>query len=242
MNGSDPSAGIQVIQEALSPGRPEPPAPFFASRVDAGGKLGAVLRGYADGDPVVVGVAQGGVVVAAEVAKILEAPLDMVAVESIEDLRHPGRTVAAVAADTGAYVRGDGELEFAEIATALDRARLDVELFERRLRARVQPLDLEGRNVFVVDDGIVTGTTMVTAIRSVRARGASRIVVAVPVGGVDGLTRVLRDVTETVCLHVLHHPGALSDWYRSFPEIDEDTVVRCIEQAGLSGAAVVADE
>jgi putative phosphoribosyl transferase len=195
-------------------------------------KLGAMLAGAVAGRVVVVGVAPGGAVVGAEVAIRLGVPLDLVAVARIEHPAESGRTIGAVSSDGEVYLHTDGELMQREITESITRVEREAELLGRQLRAEGEPVDLEGARVVLVDDGVDTGATMRVATRMVRARGASHVVVAVPVGSVGGLTRVLREVTETACLHVLHDLGAISTWYESFPVVDQSTMTRCIRRAG----------
>lgn len=136
-------------------------APTLQTPAEAGKKLASMVAGTDRDGLVVVGVAGDGVLVAAEVARLLEVPLDIVAI---------GR--------------------------------------DREPAERLP--DLNGAGVVLVDDEVVSGSTMRAAIRTARLCGAARIVVAVPLATVDGLTRVLGDVTETACLHVVRDIAAVT--------------------------------
>lgn len=155
--------------------------PIFRDRADAGRKLAAALSDDLRRDAVVVGLARGGISVAAEVARILGAPLDVVAVRKIGHLWQSEYAIGAVAPGNGVYLRGNDGMSEEEVAEAVDRTRREAEELDARLHARHPPLPLAGRTAILVDDGLATGATMIAAVRWARACGAGRVVAAVPV-------------------------------------------------------------
>jgi putative phosphoribosyl transferase len=150
--------------------------------------------------------------------------------------------IGAVSSDGEVYLRTDGELAYREITSAVTSAEREAEVVERGLRAHAEHMDLEGAWVVIVDDGVHTGASMIAAVQTTRARGACHILVAVPVGSVEGLTNVLRHVTETACLHVVHDLGTVPAWYESFPTIDDSTVASCVHRVDDARPALAANQ
>jgi putative phosphoribosyl transferase len=173
-------------------------APLFADRRDAGRALARELEHERDREPVVVGLARGGVVVAAEVARVLEAPLDVVAVRKVGHPWQPEYGIGAVTPGDGVYVRGPDGLTEEQLAAAVEQAKAKAALLDRRLHAEEGPLALEGKTVLVVDDGLATGATMIAALRWAKGAGAARVVAAVPVAAAESLDQV--DDVEVVRL------------------------------------------
>lgn len=206
------------------------PVALFADRRDAGRALARELEGDRGPGLVVVGLARGGVEVAAEVARVLAAPLDVVAVRKVG---HPWQAeygIGAITPGGGVYVRGSDGLTEEEVATAVEEAKAKAALLDRRLHAEHGPLDLAGKTVLVVDDGLATGGTMIAALRWGRAAGAARVVAAVPVAAEEGLELVRAEADEVVCLHALSPFFAVGAWYGSFDQVDDSQVVRLIAE------------
>jgi predicted phosphoribosyltransferase len=202
--------------------------PLYADRHDAGRALAAVLEGERGPDLVVVGLARGGVEVAAEVARALAAPLDVVAVRKIGHPWQPEYGIGAVAPGNGVFVRSRDGLTEDQLARAVDETKAEAVELDRRLHAEHPALDLGGRTVLLVDDGLATGATMIAALRWARAAGAARVVAAVPVAAPASLASIPAEASEVVCLHAPRGFFAVGPWYRSFRQVDDDTVIRLI--------------
>lgn len=213
---------------------------IFRDRLEAGRKLARQLaqRGYIR--PVVLALPRGGVPVAAEVARALGAPLDLVLVRKISHPLHPELAL-------GAIVDGnEPELvinpQFHEIATAnpayLTSARAEaLAEIERRRRiylAGRMPSDVAGATAIVVDDGIATGATVRAALKALRCRKAGRIVLAVPVAPADTLKELSAEVDEVVCLHAPERFASVGQFYGDFRQVDDEEVIRLL---GSQGAA-----
>jgi putative phosphoribosyl transferase len=206
------------------------PGPLFADRGDAGRALAAELEGERGSELVVVGLARGGVEVAAEVARVLTAPLDLVAVRKVGHPLQPEYGIGAVTPGDGIYVRGPDGLAEEEVAAAVEESKAQARVLDRRLHAEHAPLDLAGKTVLVVDDGLATGGTMIAALRWARAAGAARTVAAVPVAAEDSLELVRSEADEVVCLHPLGAFFAVGVWYRSFDQVDDAKVLRLLDE------------
>ncbi len=182
--------------------------PLFRDRTAAGRVLAKVVP-RAD---VVVGVARGGVAVAAEVARELDLPLTGVDVERVNA---GGRRLGAATTDGPPYLLTPA----AEVEEALARAQLEAERLEARLEH--ERLPVEGQETLVVDDGAITGLTLAAACLWASAAGAARVVAATPVGRVDGLRRLIEVADEVVCPHPLEQITVVGQAYDSFDPLDE---------------------
>lgn len=201
---------------------------LFRDRVEAGIQLAATLKGSPDGSWVVLGVPRGGVVVAAVVAEALDAALDIVVVRKLGVPYRPELAMGAVG-EGGVRVVDRNVVRLAgvtpgELADVERRERVEVESRARRLRGDRPPLSLKGRTAVIVDDGIATGSTITAACRVVRAQGADRIVVAVPVAPDEALARLAEAADEVVCLRTPRPFFSVGQWYRDFAQTSDAEV------------------
>lgn len=205
------------------------PCRSFPDRRSAGRALGAALDHLRGEDVVVLGLPRGGVPVADEVARRLGAPLDAVVVRKIGLPGQPELAMGAVG-EGGVVVRNDGllrrtgtdEQAFAEVVA---REQAEVERRGTRLRQGRAPRQVRGRTAVVVDDGLATGSTARAAVQVLRAAGARRIVLAVPVAPADALGGLRHDADEVVAVLAPHHFRSVSTWYRDFSPTSEQEVV-----------------
>jgi putative phosphoribosyl transferase len=204
---------------------------FFANRADAGRELAEMLASEAEPDTVVVALSHGGVEVAAEVARTLHAPLDMLVVRKIRYPGAPRRVLGAVGPGFAVYVHTRADLSSHELAQAAERARAELAHVDARIHAHRKPLDVAGREVMLVDDGITTGARMITAIRWARSQRARRIVAAVPVASADAAEDVRDEVDLLVCPHELESLGAVAIRYTTFEPVSDEGVVALLERA-----------
>ncbi|MDH4142020.1 MAG: phosphoribosyltransferase family protein [Chloroflexota bacterium] len=211
----------------------------FADRRDAGRQLAerlAARRPRASADlPVVIGMARGGVPVAAEIARRLRAPLDTIVVRKIGCPWQPELGVGALA-EGGVVVLDDVLIEELGITTGELDATIAAE--ERELARRVahyrgatDPVPLIGREVILVDDGLATGGTARAAIRSIRARGAVRVILAVPVAPRDTLDRMRPLVDDVAVLDTPTWFGAIGLYYVDFQQTSDEEVVAALSSA-----------
>jgi putative phosphoribosyl transferase len=182
--------------------------PLFRDRAEAGREL---ARSVPEAD-VVVGVARGGVAIAAEVARELQLPLTAVDVERVD--AH-GRRLGATTAEGPPFLLVAEE----EVEDELARARLDAERLEARLEH--ERLAVAGRAALVVDDGAITGFTLAAACLWARAEGAARVVAAIPVSHIRGLRLLTNVADEVVCPHPLEQIAVVGQAYDSFDPLDE---------------------
>lgn len=203
----------------------------FSDRFEAGRELAHSLA-LERGEPtVVVGLARGGVQVASEVARVLDVPLDAVAVRKVGHPMQPEYAVGAVAPGGVAYVRARDGLTGTELAAAVAAASVAADELDRRLHGRQPPVPLAGKTAVLVDDGLATGATMIAAARWARAAAAGRIVAAIPVGATQTIALLRDEVDEVVCVRESESFGAVGFWYGHFDQVGDDEVVRLLAEA-----------
>ena len=200
----------------------------YVNRQDAGQRLAKVLRRFAKDDVVVLALPRGGIVLGAEVARELEAPLGLVLVRKIG---HPSYAEYAI----GAVVEGEPPLYNENEIAAIDEKWLkQAEVAARKLIERrrklyygedLVPAEVAGRVVILVDDGIATGLTMEAAVRATRNKHPKRIIVAAPVASAETLNELESLADEVV---ILDKPksfmGAVGSHYTEFEQVDDKEV------------------
>jgi putative phosphoribosyl transferase len=216
----------------------------FRNRVDAGQRLARALTHLRHEDVVVLGLPRGGVPVAAEVARELHAPLDVIVVRKVGVPWQPELAMGAVG-EGGADVVSTGVVRLAgvkpdELSAAQAHARAEVQRRVQALRGHRPPADLAGRTAVIVDDGIATGSTARAACGVARSQGAVRVVLAVPVASPDAVD-VLSDVAdEVVCLLKPADFGAVGRFYDDFQPTTDAQVVDLLDRAAVPSAAEAA--
>jgi putative phosphoribosyl transferase len=208
---------------------------LFADRRDAGRRLGERLEHLRSEDPVVLGLPRGGVPVAYEVASALEAPLDVLLVRKIGAPFHPEYGVGAIA-EGGARVVDPRALavlgiEHETLERIAAREQAELERRQRLYRGDGSPVSLAGRTAVLVDDGVATGGTATAAAHAARARGATKVVLAVPVGPPDAAERFAAVVDEFVCLEAPEGFFAVGAYYAQFGQTSDDEVRRLLAGA-----------
>jgi putative phosphoribosyl transferase len=206
----------------------------FADRVDAGRHLAHAVQHLAGEDLVVLGLPRGGVPVAAEVARALDAPLDVIVVRKLGVPFQPELAMGAVG-EGGVRVVDDDlvrrlGISAAEVRTVEDRERRTVEHRAALLRRGHAAVDLVRRTALVVDDGLATGSTARVACHVARQLGARRVVLAVPVGPRDARGRV-PEADEVVVAATPHPFVAVGNHYRDFTATTDSEVVDLLEAA-----------
>ena len=208
---------------------------LFRDRADAGRHLAERLRDQQGRASVVLGLPRGGVVVAAEVARVLDAPLDVIVVRKLGVPFQPELAMGAVG-EGGALVVNERvagrlrltEIEFAEVER---RERAQVEDRALRFRGDRPRLMLAGRTALVVDDGIATGSTARAACQVARAQGATRVVLAVPVCSPDAVAALRGEVDELVYLEAPRRFHAVGQSYDDFRPTPDHEVAALLQQA-----------
>lgn len=208
----------------------------FANREEAGRALAEKLKDYAGDDTVVLALPRGGVPIGYEIARALDAPLDIVLVRKLGAPGQPELAIGAVVDGETPYTHlNDDIVRYLNVDDGYiekEKTRQLEEIGRRRKtffgdRARPDPRD---KTVILVDDGIATGATARAALRGVREAGAKRIVLAVPVAAQQSIAEMQPDADDVVALLVPGDLGAIGFYYRDFSQLDDRDVLRILEQ------------
>jgi putative phosphoribosyl transferase len=206
----------------------------FRDRSDAGRRLAEVLGWLRDQQPIVLGLPRGGVVVAAEIATALDAPLDVLVVRK---LGAPGAEEFAIGAIAPGATLLNRELiirlgiprEY--LMRIISRETEELRRREEVYRNGSPPPDVRGRTVILVDDGLATGATAQAAIESLRRRQPNRIVFAAPVCSPESAEALRRVADEVECLFCPQNLRSVGEWYEDFSPTTDAEVIRCLGSA-----------
>lgn len=207
----------------------------FNDRVEAGRLLARELDSLRGRNPVVLGIPRGGIIAARELALYLDGHLDVILSHK---LRTPGRAEVAM----GAVAEGGIAFVDPEIVRLLGISVNQIEqekayqLSELNRRAeqvrRILPkVPLEGRPVIITDDGVATGATALTAVRAARLEGATRVILALPVGPEDSVRELADEADETICLRLPPDFRAVGQFYLDFGQVSDEEMLDILKAA-----------
>ena len=214
---------------------------LFRDRHDAGRQLAARLTHFEDRpDVLVLALPRGGVPVGYEVADALRAPLDVFLVRK---LGVPGQEELAMGAIASGGIRVLNDsvvrllgLSEADIAPVEADERRELDRREREYRAGRPPLDVAGKVVILVDDGLATGSSMRAAVRALHSMDPARIVVAVPVGARETCEELELEADEAVCAREPEPFHAVGVWYENFSQTSDEEVRDLLARGAETGA------
>ena len=216
----------------------------FDDRVDAGRQLAERLASLRGQDIVVLGLPRGGVPVAFEAAKALQAPLDVLVVRKLGVPFQPEWAFGAIGEGGVRVINdaivADADLSEEEMAGVEAEQRIELRRRCERFRRGREPIPLAGRTAVIVDDGIATGATAKAACQVAQAQGASRVVLAVPIGGADTVERFAGYADEVVCLQTPAFFYAVGQGYDNFTQTSDDEVIALLDRAHEGFAEPVA--
>lgn len=205
---------------------------FFRDRADAGRQLARALSQFQGRNPLVLGIPRGGVPVAYQVAQHLGGELDVIVARKVGAPGQEELAIGAVGSDGTAYINvqlrklcGVSEERFAQLAEV---QREEAMRREQVFRAGLPALHPAGRIAIVVDDGLATGATMRAAVRSLKARGAEYVVIAIPVGSPDSCLSLAREADLLVCPHQPEPFHAVGAHYEVFDQTSDEEVERLL--------------
>jgi len=213
----------------------------FADRAEAGRMLASKLAAYSGRrDVIVLGLPRGGVPVASAVAGALHVPLDVFVVSKIGTPWERELAMGAVAEGSVevldlSLINLLGEKDIHDVSAAAGK---ELESRKNSYRGGRPPLDLEGKTVILVDDGIATGCSVLAAIAAARRKGAARVVVAVPVAPAFGCSAIRMEADEFISVEEPELFLAVSQWYRDFTQVSDEDVQRLLaSESSMARAA-----
>ena len=208
----------------------------FSDRAEAGRLLAAELLGHhLPGNIVVLALPRGGLPVGLEVAKAFGAPLDVVIVRKLGVPWQPELAMGAIA--SGSFQTLDHDLISSlqisqeDIDIVVARESAEVARREKLYRGGRPALDLHGRTVLIVDDGLATGSTMLVAARYVRSLKPGKTWIAVPVASKQACKRLRKEADDCICLATPQPFAAVGEWYVDFRQVTDAEVQRFLEQS-----------
>ena len=209
----------------------------FASRESAGQMLGQYLKEHGTQADLVLGLLRGGVVVAAEVAHVLQLPLDVLIVRKIGHPWHREFAVGAMAENGIALIDqaaiGRNSLLEVELEQIIKEEKQ--KLTEYQANFRQTPLDLSHKTVVLVDDGVATGSTIEAAVLSARSQNAAKIIVAAPVASTSSVNRLHKVADEVCALHVDAEFDAVGRYYEEFSQTTDAQALELLRAEAVRG-------
>ncbi len=213
---------------------------LFDSRIDAGRRLAKALAEYRGRNALVLAVPRGAVEMGAEIARELDGELDVVLVKKLRAPGAPEFAVGAIDESGWTYVADHAAMAGADAAYLAREKASQLALLQRR-RAQYTPArlpaDPAGRIAIVVDDGIATGASMIAALHAVRAKNPAKLVCAVPVAAPDSVENIRPYADEVVCLATPENFMAVGQFYREFPQVEDEEVVALLARHGKRTAS-----
>jgi predicted phosphoribosyltransferase len=217
-------------------------ARLFDSRLDAGRQLAKALAAYRGRNALVLAIPRGAVQMGAEIARALEGELDVVLVRKLRAPFSPELAVGSIDESGWTYIATHAREVGADEAYLTSEKKTQLALLRSR-RAQYTPArapaDPQGRVAIVVDDGIATGASMIAALHAVRARNPERLVCAVPVAAPASAEQVRDYADELVCLETPREFMAVGQFYRHFPQVEDDEVVKLLARHGANSTVPV---
>lgn len=204
---------------------------MFANRIEAGQRLAERIRALGvNGFTTVLGLPRGGVPVAAEVARLLDVPFDVLVVRKLGHPANPELAMGAVAEDGVRVINQDLAGDSEKLQASVHAASLEVRRRVRRFRGGRALPPLNGRTVILVDDELATGASMQAAVSAVRQKHPARIVVAIPVGPPEVLRSIAAVADEVICLQSPEIFSAVGEFYEDFGEVTDEDAEQLLKQ------------
>ena len=205
---------------------------MFKDRLDAARQLSKALKKYEGQNPLILAIPRGAVPMSAWIADVLHGQMDVVLVRKLRAPLQPEVAIGAVDETGRAYLSPCAATLGIDPQYVKDEIKLQMQTLKARRRQYSQiraPIPVQGRVVIVVDDGLATGATMMSALKAVRQHHPQRLVCAIPVASPDALAQIKPLADETVCLHAPEDFMAVAQFYQQFPQVDDAQVLASLQ-------------
>ena len=201
---------------------------IFRNREEAGKLLGNKLKELNLKNPIVFGIPRGGVIVANEISKILNCPIDVVIVSKIPSFYNEEYAIGAISEDGTIFLREKENEEF--LKKTIERKRRVIEERKKIYRSGNDLRDLKNHTAIITDDGIATGETILIAVKTIKNKNPDMTVVAVPVSSVDAKERIEKEVDLFISLYTPQFFYAVGQFYNDFEQVDDSYVINILEE------------
>lgn len=209
---------------------------MFKNRTDAGHQLADILDDHDTQVDIVLAIPRGGLPVGRVVADSLDVPLDIVSARKLGAPRNPELAIGAVASDGTVWLNDalidDLNVDDAYIEDQIEHERAVAQEKIDRYRGDRPPLDVRGKTVLIVDDGVATGATTIACLRQVKNAGAAHVVLAVPVAPPASVERLHAEADEVICVETPPHFSAVGQFYESFDQVSDEEAKTYLERSG----------
>jgi predicted phosphoribosyltransferase len=212
----------------------------FDSRTDAAGRLAKALAGYRGRNPLILAIPRGAVGMGRVLAEELDGELDVVLVRKLRSPFSPEFAVGAIDESGWTYIAEHAARSGADAAYLEREKNAQLETLRKRRQQYTParpPIDPRDRIVIVVDDGLATGASMIAALHAARAKQPQQLICAVPVAAPDSLERIRPLADEVVCLEAPEEFYAVGQFYRDFPQVEDEEVIAILAQRAKQRAA-----
>jgi putative phosphoribosyl transferase len=219
---------------------------IFHDRREAGENLANELEKMGIGDPVVIALPRGGVPVAFEIAKRLDAPLDVLITRKIGSPENPEYGIGAISENGSVWLNedavSDSRLSEIELRVLIKKEEDEIRRRVRLYRQGRPMIDVRDKNVILVDDGLATGVTARASVRALHEMGAERVILSVPVGAPDTVRALMDDADQVICLEQPMGFYSVGSWYEHFEQTSDEEVIQLLQQAQDRKVEIVSKE
>ena len=203
----------------------------FKDRQQAGKLLAKKLQKYKGKDTIILAIPRGGLVIGFELAKALNAPLDILVTKKIGYPGDPEYAIGAVGPNDTVIVTEREGIEKSYIDEQVKKITAAIHEKYKKYKGKVEIPQLKGKTVIIADDGIATGSTMVISIEIVKQQKPKKVVIAIPVGPPETIDKLNKQVDEVICLEQPEVFFAIGEFYEYFPQVEDEEAIKYLKEA-----------